>query len=111
MSSFLLLFFLISNKKLNFFEDSKLLLFFSIFSSISFCYNLNLFLLIKYFVWLDPVIPAAYLLYDDMAVKGYIYKICAIHRTFFIVVKIIEDDTNFYDDGGFMLLKKKNKYY
>ena len=108
-SLLLLLFFTASSKKLNLFEGFKLLLFFLIFLtflSISFCYNLNLFLFIKYSVWLDLVIPVAYLLYDDMPVKGYIYKICAIHRTFFIVVKIIEDDPNFYDGDSFRSLKK-----
>ena len=85
ISSFLLLlFFLISDKKLNFFEGFKLFFFFIIFLSflsISFCYNLNLFLFIKYTVWLDVVIWISYTEYG-IANMSFIDKTRVIYAEF-----------------------------
>jgi beta-lactamase regulating signal transducer with metallopeptidase domain len=75
-----------------------LLFFFFIFLTflfISFCYNLNLFLFIKYSVWLDMIISWEYYL-NHMDNISFINKIRLIYKVFFMSVEMVEKDPDIF---------------
>ena len=109
-SFFLLAFFIFSKKKLNFIQGIGLVFFLLVFLvslSVSLLYNLNLFLFLKYGVWLDFVVWKTYYLHDGMVNLTFINKIRLIYTMFFIDVEWVKKIPDFYKDVRQFNPKKK----
>ena len=112
-SFFLLAFFIFSKKKLNFIQGIGLVFFLLVFLvslSVSLLYNLNLFLFLKYGVWLDFVVWKTYYLHDGMVNLTFINKIRLIYTMFFIDVEWVKKIPDFYKDVRQFNPKKINYF-